>query len=90
MDTASVDSSRAGHATGVAQTGPAEFISVEKRPSSLAYLLADTSTQQGVNGPGNVDITQPGLVSTVANPLYQPSLQPVVSAVPTVSGLTVP
>ena len=49
MDTASVDSSLAGHATGVAQTGPAEFTSVEKRPSSLAYLLADTSTQQGVN-----------------------------------------
>jgi len=89
-DTASVDPSRAGYATGVAQPGPAESVSVEKRPSMLAYLLADTSTQQGVNRPGNVDITQPGLVSTVVNPLYQSSLQPVVSVVPTVSGLTVP
>jgi len=69
--TASVDSSRAGHATGVAQPGPTGSVSVEKRPSSLAYLLADIPTQQGVNRPGNVDMTQPGLVSTVVNPLYQ-------------------
>ena len=51
-DTASVDPSRAGYATGVAQPGPAESVSVEKRPSMLAYLLADIPTQQGVNGPG--------------------------------------
>jgi len=37
-DTASVDPSRAGYATGVAQPGPAESVSVEKRPSMLAYL----------------------------------------------------
>jgi len=86
---ASVNSSRAGTATGGSQLGPAEFAGVEERPASLTYSFADISGQQRVDRPGMVDIIQPGLAPNFANNQF--GLQPVVSVVPVVSGLsTVP